>query len=121
MKEFILFFKRAFDFKGRSTRKEYWIPLVILLILVAVFAFVFGIISGVSGWSMEEALTYYYVIVGIFSLLILIPDMSLTVRRLHDHNLSGWFYLLALIPGVAFIAMIVIGVLPTKEPNKYSA
>ena len=37
----------------------------------------------------------------------IIPDLAVTVRRLHDTDSSGWWILLALIPLVGLIVLIV--------------
>jgi uncharacterized membrane protein YhaH (DUF805 family) len=71
-------------------------------------------------------------IIGLIVLIVwflaaLIPGIAVTVRRLHDREMSGWWYLgfivLSLIPLVgiiASIAMIVILALEgTDGPNKY--
>jgi uncharacterized membrane protein YhaH (DUF805 family) len=60
-------------------------------------------------------------------LAIIVPGIAVGVRRLHDRNMSGWWYLgfivLSLVPVIGFIAsiaMIVIFLLPgTPGPNKY--
>ncbi len=50
----------------------------------------------------------------------LIPSIAVTVRRLHDQDLSGWFYLLVLIPYlgglVIFVFMCIRG---TRGPNRF--
>ena len=35
------------------------------------------------------------------------------MRRLHDANYSGWFYLLSLIPGVGGLIILIFMVLPS--------
>ena len=65
----VLFQKYA-TFKGRASRSEYW--------WFALFMFLTGII-GLLG----------EIINGIISLLIFIPSIAVTVRRLHDTNHSG--------------------------------
>ena len=64
---------------------------------------------------------------GLLYLAILIPSIAVTVRRFHDKNLSGWWYLalilLGFVPFVGFLASIatlVICVLKgTEGPNKF--
>ena len=77
----VLFQKYA-TFKGRASRSEYW--------WFALFMFLTGFIGLVSE-----------IINGIISLLILIPSISVGVRRLHDINKSG----LLLLAPIAFFAV----------------
>jgi uncharacterized membrane protein YhaH (DUF805 family) len=83
------------DFNGRARRKEYWnYVLFLFLIFLAAYAIMF------VGLAMESTL-----ISGLGSLLAVIialgtfiPSLAAAVRRLHDTNRSGWFYLIGLIP-----------------------
>jgi uncharacterized membrane protein YhaH (DUF805 family) len=43
-----------------------------------------------------------------YVLATLIPNLSVSVRRLHDVGKSGWMYLVALIPLVGFIWLLVL-------------
>ena len=60
---------------------------------------------------------------------IILPTLAVQVRRFHDRNLSGWWYLALLIvsavPYVGFIASIAILVISalrgTEGPNKFGA
>lgn len=92
------------DFNGRARRKEYWnYVLFLFLIFLAAYAIMF------VGLAMESAL-----ISGLGSLLAVIialgtfiPSLAAAVRRLHDTNRSGWFYLIGLIPVVGGILLLV--------------
>ena len=57
----------------------------------------------------------------IFNLLILIPSLSVTVRRLHDVNKSGWNMLWSLtIVGVFYVLYLEI-IKGSEEDNDYGA
>jgi uncharacterized membrane protein YhaH (DUF805 family) len=44
------------------------------------------------------------------------------IRRLHDSDRSGWWWLIGLIPIIGTIVLIVFYCLPgTPGPNKYDA
>ena len=83
-----LFFLYALNFKGRSSRSEYW-----WMFLVT------GLASGV--------LSSIPVIGGLASLAILVPTVAVSIRRLHDTGKSGWFMLMGLIPVVGFFIMLI--------------
>lgn len=95
--------RMAFDsycrFQGRSSRSEYWW----WVLFVAILSFCIGIIEGILGFSMTAVQTTS----GILSLVLLLPGLGLSVRRLHDINKSGWWILLGLIPVVGAIILII--------------
>ena len=131
--------RRYAEFSGRSRRMEYWMfQLFNLLVLVIPLALIFG---GMPWGAMGDpaidptmvdaqpgALFWVGVVLAcIWALVIFIPGIAVTVRRLHDRDMSGWWYLgfilLGAIPFVGWIASIVFLVilcLPgTSGPNRF--
>ncbi len=133
MEWMILPFKRYADFQGRSRRKEFWMFALLNLLVAAVLAgpFFFSFISasiatagdpnadaaaieammqGGMGLSAVGVVLY-----GIYALAAFIPNIAVTVRRLHDRDMSGWWYLGlvvgGLVPFVGFLASIALFVL----------
>ncbi|EKY5004531.1 MULTISPECIES: DUF805 domain-containing protein [Citrobacter] len=88
--------KNYTGFSGRARRKEYWMFVLINMIICAVL----NVIQAVIG--ME---TPYISI--IYSLGILLPSIAVAIRRLHDTERSGWWLLLSLIPIIGTIVIIV--------------
>lgn len=86
-----LFWQRAFNFTGRSRRKEYWAA----TLFNSIFIFIFLASIFIEDHSISKILYFLY---GIFILITFIPNLSLCIRRLHDVGKSGWFYLLGFIP-----------------------
>ncbi|MBL4792490.1 DUF805 domain-containing protein [Citromicrobium bathyomarinum] len=138
MEWMILPLKRYFDFQGRSRRLEFWMfALLNVIVFTVLSVIVFG--TGATMSQIEAAdpndlgAIYGSMFSGlgllfiIWWLIILIPSISVSVRRLHDRNMTGWWYLgfivLSLIPLIGFvasIAYIVVMALPgTPGPNKY--
>ena len=111
-----LFFLRYADFKGRSRRSEYWwislfaglviIPLYILLIIAAVQES--EVFMGVIG-----------ILMMVFLLGTFIPNLAVTVRRLHDTGRSGWWYLLSFIPSVGSTIILVFCCLDSEPDNQW--
>lgn len=105
---FVTALKRYADFSGRSRRKEYW--------MFVLFAFVIslglGFIDGVIGTYDEAA--GVGLLSGLFTLGVFVPSLSVTARRLHDIEKSGWLQLLFLIPLVGWILWLVW---MTRESN----
>ena len=58
----------------------------------------------------------------LYSLAVLIPELAVTVRRLHDIGKSGWMILITLIPVAGAIWLLVL-TLTDSDPkeNKYGA
>ncbi|WP_447726210.1 DUF805 domain-containing protein [Sphingomonas koreensis] len=116
MEWMILPYKRFFDFKGRSRRKEFWMY-VLFVILVTIVLTILDNVLGLGGTASGGAdLSGTAVGVGgaasggwltnIFSLLTLIPGIAVSVRRLHDLDRTGWWILLPAvfyIPGAALM------------------
>lgn len=126
----ISMWKRAFDFKGRSRRKEYWLAAIanaLFYFLAVSIIFILGIMITGATNSGGNALPYIVLAFStIYILAALIPGLSLAVRRLHDTNQSGKFLfvaLLGIIPIVGWIANIILLVNFCTEgdlrPNKY--
>ena len=93
--------KKYADFKSRASREEFWSFLGLVIILQAVAGFV-GLLFGVGP-----------VLSGIVSALLIIPQLAVAVRRLHDVGKSGFELL---VPCIMFLALPLAfafrGVLP---------
>jgi len=76
------FFQKYGTFTGRSSRSEHWYAYLFLFMAVLGL----GFIEGALGLA---------VLTTIFQVIIIVPSTAIVVRRLHDTNKSGWWYLLA--------------------------
>lgn len=108
-----LFFTRAFDFKGRSRRKEYWY-VMLLNMIINVIVILCQIASGGYGQPISSPIAQILIVIaGIYGVIALIPGISLSIRRLHDIGKDWKVFLLwltALIPFVGIIAVIVVSI-----------
>lgn len=91
--------KQYADFAGRATRSEFW--------WFMLFCTIINVLLGVAAeWAA-----------GIFFLVMLVPGLAVTTRRLRDTNRSPMWWLLLLIPVAGWIALLVFfmqrGVTPT--------
>jgi uncharacterized membrane protein YhaH (DUF805 family) len=102
MDYFIGALKKYADFTGRARRKEYWMFVLIYMII--------NVILAVLGMDVIS------VIVG---LALLVPSISIAARRLHDTGRSGWWQLIALIPIIGLIVLIVFLAQDSHEENDY--
>ena len=57
---------------------------------------------------------------GLYSLAVLLPSIAVAVRRLHDTDRSGWWFLIGFVPIVGGIILLVFYVLEgTRGPNRF--
>ncbi|VAW75333.1 Integral membrane protein [hydrothermal vent metagenome] len=106
MEYFLDAFKRYADFSGRATRQQYWMFILFYFIGYIVLA----VIDGVLGT---------FVLAILYSLVLLVPSISIAARRLHDTGRTGWWQLISLIPLIGIIVMIVFLVQDSQEDNEY--
>ncbi|KQW81218.1 hypothetical protein ASC89_05155 [Devosia sp. Root413D1] len=105
---------RYFECTGRSSRTQYWVyTLVSLLLLFGALYVDIAMLGyfrpGVSGLG---PLTLFCVFIHV------VPNITVTVRRLHDSGRSGWWYWISLVP---FIGGIWLLVLMCFGPDGYGA
>jgi uncharacterized membrane protein YhaH (DUF805 family) len=111
-------FTKYADFETRSTRNEFWWFFLMNLIIIFGVNIIAGILAGII--DAPVILMVASILIVIYALAIFIPNLAVSVRRLHDTNRSGWNILLGLIP---FIGSIVLLVFYAQEshpsPNKW--
>lgn len=114
MEWFLKVMKQYADFNGRARRKEYWMFTFFNLIFGIAAALIDNVLGTTTGGLPYGA---FYLI---FSLVVLIPGLSVSVRRLHDVGKSGWMLLIALIPLIGAIWLFVLLVTDSKPgENEY--
>ena len=133
MEYMLMPFRRYAEFTGRSGRKEYWMFVLFNVIVGCVLGAVIAIAGGGSSLQGAAAGNYGAIFGGlgllmvVWWLAVIIPSIAVGVRRLHDRDMSGWWYLgfivlsvIPLIGIIASIAFIVIMALPgTPGPNRF--
>lgn len=102
--------EKYYDFAGRAPRSEYWwFQLFRWLVITGA-----GILGSMLGPAAAAGLT------GLAGLALFLPDLAVSVRRLHDSGNSGWWILLKLIPFLGAIILFVFFVMPgTSGRNIY--
>lgn len=101
------FFSRYVDFQGRSSRSEYWWPLLFMIIVYVV------------GVLLAAAVPILGILVLIFYLAIIIPSIAVSIRRLHDLDKSGWWILLSLVPIVSLLLLYWFCLKGTEGDNQF--
>jgi uncharacterized membrane protein YhaH (DUF805 family) len=115
--------KRYAEFSGRSRRMEYWMfQLFLFLAYMAIMVLMMvvgggALMTGGDPNAMMAAGGAVMIIMGLyflFALAMLIPNIAVSVRRLHDTNRSGWWILA---PLAGYVVMAVGGVMAASTPE----
>jgi len=120
------YFRRALtenyaSFAGRARRKEYWGFCLFWFLAFAALCAIGLIADGAAG-NLDGGEAPYLTLAaaGLFMLATILPGMAITIRRIHDIGLSGWFYLLILVPSVGGLIIFVFSLIPSqKNDNKW--
>ncbi len=81
-------------FTGRARRSEYWFFVLFSCLIVIALGAAGLYVAKLTGGP--PTLAEY--LVDFFSLLIFIPSLAVSVRRLHDIGMNGWWVLLNFVP-----------------------
>jgi len=82
---------------GRSRRKEYW--------YCSLVSFLIALALGLIGILTDSA-KVFEMLSNIYSLLMFIPNITLSIRRLHDIGKSGWFMLFPCVVILGLMALV---------------
>src|SRR5687768_7454854 len=88
--------RRMFDFRGRATRSEYWLFLIQFMVIWMVWAVLMGL--AVEAYNSPVVAVPMSLILFAFWAAGFVAYLSASVRRLHDHDRTGWLFLLAAVP-----------------------
>ena len=102
-------------FNGRASRKEFWAVMLFSVLISFALQLLYTLGFAISD-NLGLLLALPFVI---FSLGMVIPQLAVSVRRLHDTDKSGWWLLLGLIPIFGTIALIVLFSLASSESDNH--
>ena len=103
------------DFSGVTSRKEFWLCYVAMIVASIGLTGLVLLLMAVAGVSGGLIATILCSIVG---LGMVVPGLAISVRRLRDAALSPWLLLVSLIPGLGALALLVMFCLPTKYEHE---
>lgn len=109
-------FKNWKNFQGRASRSEFWYFFLagcLISIAITIIEIATGIVD-IESSEPEQGILF-----NIFFLMILIPSLSVTARRLQDRGISGWWQLSYLIVIGGFVIPIICMLPAKEEENKW--
>ena len=108
------FTRKYTQFSGRARRKEFWffqLAYVIVLILAYTIDWGLGSYEEVDGYGMVSTVSY---------VALMIPGIAVAVRRLHDTNRRGWWFLINFIPIIgAMVYLVFVCLRGTDGENRF--
>jgi uncharacterized membrane protein YhaH (DUF805 family) len=118
-------FKKTFVYQGRASLAEFWwfqlfhaLSLIGLFILSAMIIFLLA--PGRDNPNSVNPIVVLMVsILFLYALGMLLPSLSLAVRRLHDSDKSGAFLLLIFVPFGGLVLLVLYCLSGTRGPNKH--
>lgn len=106
--------KKYAVFSGRARRREFWL-FHLYNLLFGLFLVLIEVVVG-----LPRGITGHGPLIAIFQVTLLIPNLAVSVRRLHDTNRSGWWLLINLIPIIGSITLFVFLVQNSQQgSNEY--
>jgi uncharacterized membrane protein YhaH (DUF805 family) len=95
-------------FNGRASRSEYWWFELFNLLVLVIAVIPMALVDHQRENSLWSAIGI--AVFGVALLALLLPNIAVGVRRLHDLGHSGWWYLTLIVPyvgGLAGLAMTI--------------
>lgn len=110
-------FRRVFDYSGRSGRKEFtWFFVTFWFVIPVSFA---ALYPALTGGVRPDGGSEWLAAIPIVMFLLLVPTISLLVRRVHDVDWSGWWLLTMVLPIFWIIPVILIWAEGAPGPNRF--
>jgi uncharacterized membrane protein YhaH (DUF805 family) len=99
-------FRNYATFSGRAPRSEFW------------YWTLFAVLATAAA-NIIDSVLFIGLVSPLVSLLLLLPGVAVSVRRLHDLDRSGWWLLLTL-TGIGIILLLIWDCMRgTSGPNRF--
>ena len=116
--------KKYANFSGRASKSEFWFFLLFVL-LGGIATTIIDIMMSSYSVSYFSFSNFFLTSYGwgpvnsIYQLLVIVPSLAVSARRLHDNNRSGWYFLLCVIPIVGLILIFWWSSLGSNKKNRF--
>ncbi len=112
------FWKGYVDFKGRSTRSDYWFAVLANILVIWAIGILAGIFIGANDGNVEGPLGTIAILLVlamlIYGLAIVLPFTAIQVRRLRDAGYHWAFIFFRFAVGIGGIVLLILFCQPTK-------
>lgn len=118
-------FPNLYSIKGRVPRKTYWIWWFSMLPIFFLMTIFFSYFSGIILTLTRNEISPFWIVLPLYFVFVLIyiPYICIQIRRMHDMNISGYWYCLFMSINhtpLVIIKWIILGCIRgTKGTNKY--
>jgi uncharacterized membrane protein YhaH (DUF805 family) len=92
------------DFSGRADRTEFWMFILIHFVVSILLVIVDSLITG-------------GILIVLYSVVMIVPIISATTRRLHDTGRTGWWQLVYFIPAIGGLILLFLVILGSEDYN----
>ncbi|MDE6267161.1 MAG: DUF805 domain-containing protein [Muribaculaceae bacterium] len=125
-----VYLKNYCNFSGRASRSEFWwsylaqYAMMMILYCVMIFLTIITttILMAMDAEETTASIVTMLICAGpmiILGLILLLPSLGVTVRRLHDTGRSGWYILISLIPLAGLILYYWLALPSDMYENQY--
>lgn len=102
-------FQNYCNFNGRASRGEFW-WFVLATMLIGILCTIVSLIIGDDN----------YLLGGLVNLLLLLPSLGVTWRRLHDTGKGGGWFFVSFIPIIGWIWLLILLINQSElQPNRF--
>lgn len=94
------FFNKYTTFKGRASRGEYWWSILLNILIYMACGVLLALAPDTAAEAVADAV----------SIALFVPNIAVAVRRLHDSNMSGLWYLLPIVTTTVGVILLIFGI-----------
>lgn len=124
----VRFWQRIVVFSGRASISEYWWPVLVNTLIAIALGLATAVLFGV-GAALEDAGStadavprglgaVVGLLLAVFAPAATLAGVAVSIRRLHDADLTGWLVLTSLVPSVGWLIMLVLSLLPANARGR---
>ncbi len=106
-------FLHFFDFQGRASRAAFWFFMAFMIAGLSLLPFVDGYffdtgpVPQAGPWASFGYTVAHGPLSALFGLIVLVPWLSVSTRRLHDVGRPGWWMYFGFIPPFGWLFMLI--------------
>ncbi|KRO16343.1 DUF805 domain-containing protein [Lacticaseibacillus saniviri] len=115
MQEYREFWSKMFVWNASATRRQYWIPFFINIVIFIIISLVTGVNVDPDDWHSLNAVVGSNFGAMLIGIIFWIAEFSSRARRLHDSNHSNWWILLYVLPIIGWIWFFILLCLPSRD------